>query len=81
MNRTLFVVEFLITIECTSKFDRLKCLTIKSKVEKILKGNPDVIFTFTFSENSNYGRESLLEVERQNIAGCCQQPFENKKVC
>ena len=25
--------------------------------------------TFTFDENSNYGRESLLEVIRQNIAG------------
>ena len=24
---------------------------------------------FTFSENSNYGQESLLEVIRQNIAG------------
>jgi hypothetical protein len=35
--------------------------------------------TFTFSENSNYGRESLLETERQNIAGRCQQNFENKK--
>ena len=31
------------------------------KVEKILKGSLDPI-TFTFSENSNYGRESLLEV-------------------
>ena len=29
--------------------------------------------TFTFDENSNYGRESLLEVIRQNIAGWCQQ--------
>ena len=29
----------------------------------------------TFSENSNYGRESLLEVIRQNIAGWCQQTF------
>ena len=35
------------------------------KVEKILKGSLDFIptpSTFTFSENSNYGRESLLEV-------------------
>ena len=32
-----------------------------SKVEKILKGSLDPI-TFTFSENSNYWRESLLEV-------------------
>ena len=31
------------------------------------------------SENSNYGRESFLEVLRQNIAGYCQQTFENKK--
>ena len=36
--------------------------------------------TFTFSEDSNYEREGLLEVvERQNFAGCCQQTFENKK--
>jgi hypothetical protein len=31
------------------------------------------------SENSNYGRESLLKVQMQNIAGHCQQSFENKK--
>ena len=31
-----------------------------------------------FSENSNYGWENLLEVYRQNIAGHCQQTFENK---
>ena len=35
--------------------------------------------TFTISENSNYGGESLLEVWRQNFAGHCQQSFENKK--
>ena len=36
--------------------------------------------TFTFSEDSNYEREGLLEVvERQNFAGCCQQTLENKK--
>jgi len=34
--------------------------------------------TFTFSENSNYWQESLLKVIRQNIAGLCQQTFENK---
>ena len=34
--------------------------------------------SFPFSENSNYGRESLLQVYRQNIAGCCQQTIENK---
>jgi len=31
--------------------------------------------TFTFSENSNYWRESLLEVIRRNIAGGSQQIF------
>ena len=35
--------------------------------------------TFTFSENSNYGRESLLEVQRQNITEHSQLTFENKK--
>ena len=35
----------------------------KGKVEKILKGSLDSApITFTFSENSNYGRKSLLEV-------------------
>ena len=34
--------------------------------------------TFTFSENSNYWQENLLEVIRQNIAGWCQQTFEKK---
>jgi hypothetical protein len=48
------------------------------EIEKILKGSLDPI-TFTFSKNSNYGRESLLEVQRQNIAGCFQETFENKK--
>ena len=33
-----------------------------------------------FSENSNYGWESLLEVERQNIAGRCQQTFKKKRL-
>ena len=33
------------------------------------------LITFTFSENSNYGRESLLEVYWKNIAGRCQQTF------
>ena len=50
------------------------------KVENILKGSLDSFpITFTCSENSNFGRESLLEMERQNIAGHCQQTFENKK--
>ena len=35
--------------------------SVKTKVEKILKGSLDLI-TFTFSENSNYRQESLLEV-------------------
>ena len=30
-------------------------------------------------EKSNCGRESLHEVQRQNIARHCQQTFENKK--
>ena len=47
-----------------------------NKVKKILKGSLDSI-TFTFSENSNYERESLLVVIRQNIAGLCRQTFEN----
>ena len=34
---------------------------------------------FTFSENSNYWQDSLLDVFRQNIAGLCQQTFEKKK--
>ena len=47
---------------------------ISAKVEKILKGSLDLIPS-PFSENSNYGRESLLHVLRQNIAGQCQQAF------
>ena len=35
--------------------------------------------TFTFRENSDCFQESLLDVIRQNIAGWCQQTFENKK--
>ena len=51
-----------------------------SKVEKILKGSFEFDpITFTFSKNSNYGRESFLEVQKQNIVGHCQQTFENKK--
>ena len=48
------------------------------KVEKILKGSLDPI-TFTFSENSNFWRESVLEVQRQNIAEHCQLTFENTR--
>ena len=50
------------------------------KVEKILKGSLEydpITITFTFIENSNYGRESSLEV--QNIAGRCQQTFRFQK--
>ena len=36
---------------------------------------------FTFSENSNFEREGLVDMWRQNIAGHCQQTFENKKFC
>ena len=47
------------------------------KVENISKGNLDSIPSpFTFSENSNYRQESLLEVYMQNIVG----RFENKKL-
>ena len=36
---------------------------IIDKVEKILEGSLDLDpITFTFSENSNYGRDTLLEV-------------------
>ena len=35
--------------------------------------------TLTFSENSNYWQESLLEVIRQIIAGGCQQTFCSQK--
>ena len=43
-----------------------------SKVEKIL--SPSVKIQIMF------GKESLLEVQGQNIAGQCQQNFENKKI-
>ena len=36
--------------------------------------------TFTFSENSNYGQESLIEMYSKYIAGHCPQSFENKKL-
>ena len=47
-------------------FEKIKMhrtLNFKCKVEKIL----------------NYGRESVLEVQRQYIAGHFQQTFKNKK--
>ena len=45
-------------------------VNLSVKVEKIYEDSFgfDPI-TFTFSENSNYLRESLFEVIRQNIAG------------
>ena len=46
------------------------------KVEFFWKSRFDPI---TFSEDSNYGWESLLEVQRQNIARSFQQTFEKKK--
>ena len=43
---------------------------LKGKVEKIFRRYPGLDpVTFTFTENSNYCWESLLEVIRQNIAG------------
>ena len=45
---------------------------IFGKVENILENSLD---TITFSENSNYWKESLLEVIRQNIAGWFEQSF------
>ena len=57
-------------------FDHGKVVSRFHKVEKDLRRqsgfNP---ITFTFSENSNYWQESLLEAIRQNIAGHCQQTF------
>ena len=51
-----------------------------SKVEKIEEDSLDSIpITFALCENSNYWKESLLEVIKKDIAGCCQQTFENKK--
>ena len=45
-----------------------------NKVKKVKENRRQLGFNpITFSENSNYGRESLLETQRQNIAGCCQQ--------
>ena len=46
-----------------------KCGLEPGKVEKIQEDSLNLIPPFTFSENSNHGRESLLEVMRQNIAG------------
>ena len=52
------------------------CLSYSRKDFKTQPGFDPI--TFTFSENSNNERESLLEVKRQNIAGGCQQTFESK---
>ena len=55
-----------------------KLKTHSGKVEKIFKRQHcfDPI-TFTFSENSKSEWESLHEVLWQDIAGHCQQTFEN----
>ena len=52
-----------------------RCGTVVSdKVEKNLKGSVDSIPLLSTSvQNSNYRWESLLEVQRQNFAGCFQQ--------
>ena len=49
------------------------------KVEKILKGSLDSVLSPSPSVKIQIMRENLLEVQRQNIAGGCQQTFENKK--
>ena len=49
----------------------------KDKVEKILKGSLDSIPSPSLSVKIQI--MSLLEVWKQNIAGNCQQTFENKK--
>ena len=51
-------------------------LVINDKVEEILKGSLDLTPS---PSPSNYGWESLVEVWRQKIVGCCQQTFENIK--
>ena len=48
------------------------------KVEKIQEDSLDWIPLPSPNENSNFWRESLLEVIRQNIAGGCEQTFETK---
>ena len=50
---------------------------VEFKVENILKG---ILDSIPSPSSSNHGQESLLEVQRQNIAGRCQQTFENKKL-
>ena len=42
-------------------YNKTNYLVTIGKVEKILKGSLDLILS-PFSENSNYGRESLLEM-------------------
>ena len=54
-------------------------IKIYFKVEYISKGCLDLIPSPSPSVNLNYGRKSLLDVWRQNIAGRCQQTFESKK--
>ena len=50
--------------------------TIFSKVENFLKGSLDLIPSPSPSMKIQIMRqESLIAVQRQNIAGCCQQAF------
>ena len=64
----------------TKRLLRMMSISVRlqGKVQKKLKNGLDSMIdpiTFAFSENSNYWRESLLEVITQNIAGWCQQNF------
>ena len=55
-----------------------KTIQVGQKVSKCQRHN-FVLKQKRFSANSNYCRESLLEVRRQNIAGHCQETFKYKK--
>ena len=53
-----------------------KICTEKIEVENFLEGSLDLIPSLSLSvKNSNHGQESVLEVQRQNIAGHCQKTF------
>ena len=61
----MLVVSLILNCEVLGSFLKIFKSRDYFKVEKILKGSLESRFnpiTFTFSENSNYGRESLLEV-------------------
>jgi len=50
------------------------------KVENMLKGSLDSIPSPSHSVKIQFmGGKVWLRCKRQNIAGCCQQTFENKK--